>query len=485
MDNTNKLPRSTPEEQGISSSAVLNFLEAVEKNKLVLNSFMFLRHGFVISEGWWSPYSAELKHTLFSLSKSFTSTAVGIAVEEGLLSVEDGVISFFPEELPDEISENLSAMKVKHLLSMSTGHSQDTLRRIVAQKYGNWVKGFFHMKVDYKPGTHFCYNTGASYMLSAIIQKITGQTLLEYLKPRLFQPLGIENAVWEKCPRGINIGGFGLSIKTEDIAKFGQLYLQKGSYNGKHILSENWVEEATSSHISNGADANSDWAQGYCYQFWRCRHNAYRGDGSFGQYCVIMPEKDAVIAITSGLEDMQFVLNLVWEHLLPAMSVDSLKADETQLIALRNKLNNLKLFPEANSLPSVLEKGLVKSYKMDKNELNINTISIAFDENHCILKISDIRGEHEINCGIGDWMTGKTNILGMPIFMDYYTLKTCARGVWKSKDVFVITLIFVETPFTCTLTFRYEGIHLYTDIRISPAGGLKQLTPLKGESLFH
>ena len=165
---------------------------------------------------------------LFSLSKSFTSTAVGMAVAEGRLSVDDPVLSFFPDEAPRKPGENLAAMRVRHLLAMSTGHDQDTTEHLYRRRDGNWARAFLARPVAHAPGTHFLYNTGATYMLSAIVQKVTGQTLLEYLRPRLFEPLGIEGATWETCPRGVNTGGFGLSVKTEDIARFGQLYLQRG-----------------------------------------------------------------------------------------------------------------------------------------------------------------------------------------------------------------------------------------------------------------
>ncbi|MBW7461807.1 serine hydrolase, partial [Paenibacillus sepulcri] len=148
--------------------------------------------------------------------------------------------------------------------------------------------------VEHEPGTHFVYNSGATYMLSAILQKVTGQTLLEYLQPRLIEPLGIKGAAWDVCPRGINVGGWGLNVTTEDIARFGQLYLQKGMWNGQRLLTEEWIAEATSSQISNGDGGVNDWAQGYGYQFWRCRHGVYRGDGAFGQFCIVMPEQDAV-----------------------------------------------------------------------------------------------------------------------------------------------------------------------------------------------
>ena len=309
------LPRSTPEAQGISSTAVLVLVEAIDKNVQYPNSFMLLRHGHVVAEGWWAPYDAASRHSLYSLSKSFTSTAVGLAVAEGKLSIDDEVLKFFPDDAPAEPSGNLKAMRVSDLLRMSTGHQSEPPRTADAP----WTKTFLAHPVPFKPGTHFLYNTSATYMLSAIVQKATGLTLLEYLGPRLFEPLGIEHPTWEASPAGISTGGYGLSIRTEDIARFGQLYLQKGKWHERQLVPAAWIETATSRQTSNGSNPQSDWDQGYGYQFWRCRHGAYRGDGAFGQYCVVLPEQDAVIAITGGLKDMQAVLNLVWETLLPAM----------------------------------------------------------------------------------------------------------------------------------------------------------------------
>ena len=218
------LPRSSPEAQGISSSAILAFVEAADKNIESMNSFMLVRHGQVVAEGWWAPYDAASPHSLYSLSKSFTSTAVGLAIAEGKLSVDDEVLKFFPDDAPTEPSKNLKAMRVSDLLRMSTGHQAEPGRTPDKP----WTKTFLAQPVPHKPGTHFLYNTSATYMLSAIVQKATGMTVLDYLKPRLFEPLGIEHPTWETSPQGITTGGYGLSIRTEDIARFGQLYLQKG-----------------------------------------------------------------------------------------------------------------------------------------------------------------------------------------------------------------------------------------------------------------
>ena len=329
---TGKLPRSTPEAQGVSSAGILAFLDAVQHSKHELHSFMFVRHGQVVAEGWWSPYGPQFNHTLYSLSKSFTSTAVGFAVAEGRLRVDDRVVSFFPKDLPENVSDNLAALRIKDLLTMSVGNAPEPTTSMVEQQ--NWVKAFLAWPIPNPPGTQFMYNSAATYMLSAIVQQVTGQKILDYLQPRLFEPLGIHGETWETCPRGINVGGWGLSIQTEGLAKFGQLYLQKGAWQGRQLLPAQWVEEATTFKIQQPLPAKpsrpndqNDWVQGYCYQFWRCRHHAFRGDGAFGQFMIVMPEQDAVVAITAETGDMQSELDLVWDHLLPAMKEQPLPRD--------------------------------------------------------------------------------------------------------------------------------------------------------------
>lgn len=332
------LPRSSPESQGVSSAGILQFLETADRQVQSMHSFMLVRHGQVIAEAWWAPESATKPHVLWSLSKSFTSTAVGMAVAEGKLSIDDPVSKFFPEEMPAEPSGNLKAMRVKDLLTMSTGHQEEVNLRTEKE----WIKAFLNHPVPHKPGTHFKYNTPATFMQSAIVRKVTGQTVLDYLKPRLFEPLGIAPPQWDTSPDGNSIGGYGLYLCTEDIAKFGQLYLQKGKWNGKQLLSADWIDQATSKQVSNGSDPTRDWDQGYGFQFWRCRHGAYRGDGKDGQFCVVMPKQDAVVVITANTGDMQAELNIVWDKLLPAFQDSALPENPEGAAKLKDFARGLK-----------------------------------------------------------------------------------------------------------------------------------------------
>jgi CubicO group peptidase (beta-lactamase class C family)/predicted glycoside hydrolase/deacetylase ChbG (UPF0249 family) len=324
------LPRSTPEAEKVNPKNIANYLEAVKASGQDLHSLMIIRNGNVVAEHYFGDNAANKPHVLHSVSKTFTSTAIGFAVQEGKLKVSDKVISFFPDKVPANASENLINMEIRHLLTMTTGHDTDPTRATRGEADKDWVEAFLAMPVDHEPGSMYVYNSLATYLLSAILQKTTGERVIDYLQPRFFRPLGIVAARWEESPQGIPVGGWGLHLKTEDLAKLGQFYLHKGKWNGKQLLSEAWIEEASAAQVPSlpaGVKRenlkvkakDSDWLQGYGYQLWRSRHNSYRADGANGQFVLVLPEKDAVIVATANIQDMQGELNLIWKHLLPGL----------------------------------------------------------------------------------------------------------------------------------------------------------------------
>jgi CubicO group peptidase (beta-lactamase class C family) len=482
----NSLPRSTPETEGVSSQSIITFLDSAAKSRHEFHSIMILRHGKVIAEGWWNPYRPDLKHTLYSTSKSFTSTAIGFAVSEKKMSVNDKVVSFFPEYLPDTVSQYLSELKVKDLLTMSVGHDPDPTFSVISRD-SNWVKSFLALPIINKPGSKFLYNTLATYTLSAIVQKVTGEKVIDYLTPRLFKPLGIEGIDWETDPRGINTGGWGLRLKTEDMAKFGQLLLQKGNWNGKQIIEKEWVEEATTLKIFQAPDLpqstkdSSDWMQGYCYQFWRCRNNAFRADGAYGQYIIVMPEKDAVIAITSEAYDMQNELNLVWKYLLPAFSEDKLPLDEKSSGQLKQKLSALALPLSAKTNQSSIATEISgKTFSFARNERDIQSVSLQFKDDLCLLNLKTSSGSYDISFASGRWLSGETIMRGPSLLVgakgSYVGLppfKIAGAYTWKDDLSLELKLRFIESPHSETITCHFDNNKISIDITDSNNPGRK------------
>ena len=329
------LPRAKASAQ--MDAAFEAYLQAVEDSSENLHSIMVLQHGKVLEEKFFVPDTA---HILNSISKTFTSTAVGFAISEGLLNLEDKIVDIFPESVPEQPQEWLSQITIRNLLTMNSGHGTDPTYAVRSGE-GDWVKAFMEWPLDYEPGTCYCYNSLGTYVLSAAVQKVTGQKVVDYLETRLWQPLGIEKPFWQESPDGISTGGWGLFLRTEDLARMGLCLLNGGKFNGKQVIPAEWVAEMSKAQVpSVNAGINerkmkelvaqhpeitywdadkSDWVQGYGYQMWRCRHNAFRADGANGQYILVIPDKDAVVITTAHIQNMQQEINLIWDHLLPAL----------------------------------------------------------------------------------------------------------------------------------------------------------------------
>lgn len=331
LDANGKLPRATPESQGISSDVLTRLIERLRDEITAPNSLMVLRHGRVIAECWWNPHGPQTTHALYSLSKSFTSTAAGFAISEGKLNLDAKLTDLFANSLPADFTDPASASKyellrkarLRDLLTMTCGHEREPqLQGLFPLDFSRpegetWQQTFLKAPFKFEPGTHFVYSTAGTFMVSAAVQQATGQTVRDYLISRLFEPLRIETPYWESNSEGISKGGTGLFLHTEDLAKFGQFCLQRGKWNGQQLLPAEWVDQATSFQVPNGADPRGDWSQGYGFQFWRCRYGVFRGDGMFSQFMVVIPEKDVVVAITSDSNEYQKILDVLFDELLP------------------------------------------------------------------------------------------------------------------------------------------------------------------------
>jgi len=476
----------------VSSTGIYQFIQAASRSRNELHGFVLLRHGKLIAEGWWSPYDKSLKHSLYSTSKSFTATAVGFAIQEKKLSLEDKVVSFFPKDLPDSISPNLAALCIQDLLTMSVGQDPDPTFQVTG-KDSAWIKGFLRTPIVHRPGSQFLYNTMATYMLSAIVQHVTGKKLIDYLRPRLLEPLGITDVDWETSPEGINTGGWGLRLRTEDMAKFGQLFLQHGQWGGRQILPPGWTAQASRMHIvqhpqlPQAKKDSSDWEQGYGFQMWRCRHGAYRADGAYGQFIIVMPDQDAVLAINAETPDMQDEINLVWQYLLPAMQPGKLPEDPKQSKALLALTRGLSLSPEpAAVVHADTMTNPNHSYALQPNTAHWSSVGFHCFHDQCILSLEQDGARYALPFGFGHWIRTKTALKGPNLissrrfnlypFTQSWVSASCQ---WTGPQTLVLYLRFIESPHAEKITCHFQEGRMSMDLEKSLDFG-KAKTSIEG-----
>lgn len=442
-----ELPRSTPADEGVAAAGIEHFLDAVAATAGVeLHSLMILRHDVVIASGWWAPYAKDYLHLLYSLSKSFTSTALGLAAAEGRLSLDDTVISHFPE-LDVEVTDRRSrSMLVRHLAAMSSGHREDTWAYVTATDPTNPVRAFLQLPPTDDPGTVFAYNQSCTYTLATIVRRVTGLTLTEYLRGTVLDPIGSGAVAWAQQPVGQDQGFSGLHATTDTIARLGQLYLWDGIWLGTRVLPEGWVKEATRTYIATDSvdDAavsdKPDWKLGYGYQFW-CSSNGYRADGAFGQFCLVLPEYDAVIAMTGQNSDTQSLLNLVWKELLPAFA-DAPIALSTADQRLQRRMAELEFTPfRADQKPPsdttswagavFLPAGGTCADQPSMDRVEVMSSAKGWE---AIV----VEGDDRLGVPIANrWQAGRYGNETAPVI---------ASGGWQSAQTLRVELIFVETP---------------------------------------
>lgn len=441
------LNRTSPESVGISSSALLRLMKRLDSLDS-MNSIMLMRHGKVCLEGWWKPYEQETPHMLFSLSKSFTSVAIGIAAEEKRLGISDRVVDFFPEYKRNVVDVRMSEVTLRHLLTMTTGHAECAKPEMERDSKGDFVRGFLSSQLTFAPGEYFAYNSAATYMLSAIIKKTTGLTVREYLQPRLFSPLGIIPGIWESDSRNINFGGWGLYLTTEDIAKFVDLLVHGGAYGGKQLIPSSYLAEATCKQADNSMNELPDWKLGYGYQFWRSQFG-FRADGACGQYGIVIPEKAVGIAITACVENMQNILSALWEELIPNLSECPRQEDgeaHRDLLALMNGLS----LPVATGLPH--RTGIDHCWEFKLNSAGIHTISIAFGEDACALTFTTDRGSEQLRAGFGHHLTSVFQLT------DHLSHPTAASAAWVDDETLEIRTFCVDGTFRDTYRINFGNV---------------------------
>jgi CubicO group peptidase (beta-lactamase class C family) len=458
------LPRSRPTEQGVDPTALLRLLDALDADdRLELHGLVVVRHGHVVAEGWWAPYTPERPHLVYSISKSFAMTAVLLAQAEGVLDLDDTVLSHFPELDADATDPRSRATTLRHLASMASGHAQD-LQGLLDRYADEPVRALLATPPDADPGTLFAYNQLCTYTLAAALQRVTGQRLTEYLRPRLFDPLGIGEVSWQDHPAGRELGYTGLHARTEDLAKLGQLYLQRGRWRDRQLLDDTLVEEATRKHVDNREQQeNVDWQQGYGWQFWIARHG-YRGDGAFGQFCVVLPEQDTVLAITGCTEAMQAVLDETWTHLLPGLLPAGEVADAAAEGELAERLAGLSLPPRGGSV------GQAGSWTLTVTpapRVELTSVGLSSSDAGVELTLADRRTEVTVPVGRGGWAVSE------PLDAAGDPLPLGVSGGWEDDGRFRAEVLFLETPHRLDLLLDVEAGTAAASWRRLPLGSTR------------
>lgn len=398
---TNELPRSTPEEQGVPSKALIAMFDSLMAlDGVDIHSVVVARHGKVVGEIYPAPFAPQYRHTMYSCSKTFVAAAVGVAIEQNRLRLTDRVATFFPEQLPDTVSPHLAAMTVRDLLTMTSGIKPDWAMR---SKTTEWIRTFLSKEVKDTPGKKFQYDSMVTYMLSAIVQRAVGMTVLDYLHLHVFGPMNITDVAWEESPEGINTGGWGLHIQSESLTKFGQLLLNKGEWQGKQLLSKEWVEAMTAFQVATGKED-------YGYQTWLCDYpGAVRADGALGQFVIAIPSTDMVIVITeSSLTNGKPQRNLFWK-LMGEVS-------DTPL-PLGKDYKRLQQKQASYTLPVVKGKATSRTSRqlagkqltLAKNKLGWTNIALRFLPKEVVMTVTNKDGAtHDLSFAYGAWKTVET-----------------------------------------------------------------------------
>ncbi|MBP1242429.1 CubicO group peptidase (beta-lactamase class C family) [Frigoribacterium sp. PvP120] len=461
---TTTLPTCSPSDLGVDARGLLALVDGLEATPGVEpHGLVVVHRGAVVARGWWAPYSAERPHLVYSVSKSFTATAVGIAADEGLLTIDDTVVSWFPELDAEVTDERTRRMRLRHLLAMASGHLTETLDRAEATDPTNVVRGFLLIPPEAEPGSVFAYNQPCTYTLGEVVRRASGASLVDYLRPRLLDPLGIDVAAWQRDATGAELGFSGLHTTTDAVAALGQLHLQQGRWGDEQLVSPAWVAEASRSHASTAHEGSADWQQGYGFQFWVSTHG-YRADGAYGQFSLVVPEHDLVVAITSQTTDTRALLDLVWATVLPSLGAGGSADDDARLA---ERLGALTLpgvaAPTGHGDPldgaseGTVTAGTWTAADADRDQPSLSAIEVTTDGTPTLTLVE---GEHRLEAalGLGEWRT------------------TGSLATWAEQhgDRLLVDVVFVETP---------HRLHLVADSGTGTVSARWETAPLHGPDL--
>ena len=404
--------RGIPEKVAPSSVGIepkqlmLMYDSLMNTNPTEIHHVIVMVDGKIAGELHPKPFRAEHRHTLYSVSKTFTAVAVGLAVDDGLLSVDDTLDKFFPEYIDDKIDPRIRQIKVKDILTMQSGFKTQTGMR---NKQDHWIEYYLSRPLVADPGTRYSYDSIETYLLSAIVQKVTGKNVLELLNERIFHPMGINDVEWELCPDGIVVGGWGIYLSAYSQALFGQLLIQKGNWNGKQLISEKWVNEMMTVRVVR--DAND-----YGYQTWLCEYpGAWRADGAFGQYIIMIPQKNMVVVLNQCSRSKGWPeRSNIWHTVVKNCLNCAIETTPAELAKLKEYEENATLpVLEGDSINALAQKYNGKTFKLDKNKLGWKSIKFNLGKENNSLEVTDNEGKTtKIDLGYKKWATSE--LAGFP-----------------------------------------------------------------------
>jgi len=477
---TDGLLRSKPIAAGTSAAGVLEFLNAAQREGLDHHTLLIARHGKLAVELYRWPYSATRPRIAHSIAKAFTSAAVGLAVSEGHLKLSDRVIDFFPEHVPPVVSENLRAMTVRDLLTMRTGHAEETSGSIWRAIETSWIAEFLKIPVVHRPGEVYVYTSAASYMLAAVFTAATGQSLHQYLRPRLFEPLGIVGETWDIGPDGFNPGGNGLTCEVSDLLKFGLLHLQKGLWDGKRILPEQWIDDATRPVGDSG----------YGYHWVTGPEGEFFAMGLFGQLIAVLPARDAVVVLNSALNRPDACSGM-WVPLLHrhlnVIFPRALSNNITNRAAELELESRIAQLAEPAELSSSIQPALTGElhYSIDNNDLGISRIRFSFAHDRCTLSMRYADAEHSIVVGMNKWIEGVTDIPGAQLHHGYGVTpaRVVAGASWQGEHHLTMTWIFAEMTFRDKVECDFSNDRLILHRSVNVNSGATSWPALHGKRI--
>jgi CubicO group peptidase (beta-lactamase class C family) len=462
------LPRARPAAAGVNAARVLAFLDDVEEAGLELHSLMIWRDGAVAAEGWRWPYRPDRLRMLHSATKSVTACAIGMLVDSGQLALADPIARFFPEQAIDPGSR-AARITVEDLLTMRSGHDHEVSGAVWRGIESSWIEEFFRIPIEHEPGKVHVYSSAASYMLSAIVTRLTGETLHRFLTPRLFAPLGIDRVRWDLGPDGLNPGGNGISLTVADALKLGILHERKGLWEGRRILSERWVEQAT--RPQGAPDYGYHWVIGDQY---------YAALGIFVQMIAVYPAARAVLAVNGAMEESSVLLPHLRRHFPAAFEagIDP-GADEALARRLEGWRAAQPLASCAQGDPAAFE----GNWRVAENTLGVTGLAFRFEGEALELIVTDGQSEHALRATLDGWTEAPVS-LPAPSLHHGYALPDApalAGARWTGETRLEIVLHFAETAFRDTLRFEAEDGKLIFDRCVNINSGERAWPRLSAE----